>query len=539
MSPAPDDPDFSSVDGLPEQGTGAKLPTVLDGLGAAIKATTVDVSTSTKGRTPEAVAAAAAAVAQAARTMATNAAIAEAAAKILKDAKAQWSKSWQDGGAPKKKDLDEAEKAVTEARAAVAAAQKAEDSARDAYNAASPGELDRSQASAAIAAKKKLDEAVAATKAAQEELDKAVAHKADLDAKRKTADEAYEAAWARAAEKLKELKPVEGMTPQTGGNGKGVPGQTTGGGTGTDTGGGKGSTAPGKSTGTPGSTPGAAKPGTAAPSATTPETTTSSSTGDPATTAAVASLLGKGQQQSQAQMPTMPTMPQVQATQPQQQAKQDGKSDLERQAEKNGTDALAEAGLSGLVAPSVLGGGSTAPSAPSAPAGNGITTQYRGAGFNAAAAGANLGGGQTVNQQTIPPTTGTSRTDLVTAQGNSEVGGRPVGTENKPFTAAPDGTQTRTSADHAGQGQGTAQQGRAATGAPMGAPMTPMMGGVGASTAGGSPKSGQERTRIEMYPDQEQFHLHGQDTVSEATPGGTIAQNRPNRDDPRRPGRAA
>lgn len=542
MSPAPDDPDFSSVDGLPEQGTGAKLPTVLDGLGAAIKATTVDVSTSTKGRTPEAVAAAAAAVAQAARTMATNAAIAEAAAKILKDAKAQWSKSWQDGGAPKKKDLDEAEKAVTEARAAVAAAQKVEDDARDAYNAASPGELDRSHASAAIAAKKKLDEAVAATKAAQEKLDKAVAHKADLDAKRKTADEAYEAARARAAEKLKELKPVEGMTPQTGGNGKGVPGQTTDGGTGT--GGGKGSAAPGKSTGTPGSTPGVAKPGTATPSATTPETRTSSSTSDPATTAAVATLLGKGQQQPQAQQAQqMPTMPQVpQSTQPQQQSKVGEKSDLEKEAEKNSQAFLNAAGLGGLVVPSVLGGGSTSPTPVTAPAGNGNGTQLRGPSFNAAAAGASLGGGQTVNQASqVAPTTGTSRTDLVTAQGNSEVGGRPVGTENKPFTATPAGAETRTSADHAGQGQGTAQQGRAATGT-GGLPVGGMpVGGVGAPVAGGSPRGGKDgdRVKIEMYPDQEQFHLHGGDTRADAVPGGTIAQNRPTRDDPRRPGRAA
>lgn len=532
MSPAPDDPDFSSVDSLPDSGTGAKLPTVLDGLGTAIKKTTTDVSGSTNGRTPEAVTAATAAVAQAARTLADNAAIAEAAAKILKDAKAQWSKSWQDGGAPKKKDLDEADKAVTDARAELSKAQAAEDSAREKYN--SVKENEAAVGSATVSTyKDALDKAAAATKAAREKLDQAVAHKTDLDAKRKTADEAYEAARTRAAEKLKTLKPVEGLTPQEGGSGNGfvTPDQSTGSGTPAGKGAGTGSTggAPAaKPSGTPAATPGAKTPGSAAPA-----TTTSGTTGSDADLIKAAAALSQGQQQPQTQQ-QMPTMPQVPQQATQQQPKAGEKSDLEKQAEKNGTEALTAAGLGGLVAPTVLGGSSPASpppavtaSAPAAPTNTGPTTQLR----------PNFGAAAVTNAQSqLPPTTGTSQTGLHTT---SDVGGRstPAATA---FSATPAGVETKTSsATDTGQGTGARPAGAPAAGAPGVGGMP--VGGVAAPAASGSRRGeGGERPRIETYPDREQYLMNGGDTLSEAVPGGTIAQNRPSRDDgPRTHGRAA
>ncbi|SKK19618.1 Uncharacterised protein [Mycobacteroides abscessus subsp. abscessus] len=61
-------------------------------------------------------------------------------------------------------------------------------------------------------------------------------------------------------------------------------------------------------------------------------------------------------------------------------------------------------------------------------------------------------------------------------------------------------------------------------------PMMPHMPMVGAGAGGGSHGKGQgERNRIELYPDRETFLLRGGDTISEAVPGGTIAQNKPSR----------
>lgn len=534
----PPDPDFTAFDALPDSGVGGTLAQKTEAAASGVAAAVTRFGATNRGTAVGDAAAAAAEITNAGRVMGVNVALAEQAAKDLKAARDAWNKAAE--GA-KQKDLDAADKAVSDARADLAKAQASEDEQRDKYNKAK-GDQSAEGKTNAFALKQALDLAVGETTKAQEKLTKAIENAQKLHAQNKAACEALRTTLQRIADSLKGVNSTTcppGKSDVAGGSGvKHDPGSGT-----TSTpiaagGAAAGSSNPGKSPSTSGSTPGAAKPGTATPSATTPETKTSGSTSD---TAALASLLGQGQQNQQQpqaqQAQQMPTMPQVpQSTQPQQQAKQGEKSELEKEADKNGNDALAAAGLSGLVTPAVLGGGSTAPSAPSAPAGNGITTQYRGPNFNAAAAGANLGGGQTVNQQTIPPTTGTSRTDLVTTQGNSEVGGRSQGTENRPFTATPAGAETRTSADHAGQGQGTGQQGRAATGT-GGLPVGGMpVGGVGAPVAGGSPRGGKdgERVKIEMYPDQEQFHLHGGDTRADAVPGGTIAQNRPSRDDPRR-----
>lgn len=532
----PPDPDFSSFDALPDSGGDGTLAQKTETAAAGVASAVTRFGEKNKGGAVNDAAAAASEITNAGRVMGVNIALAEQAAKDLKAARDAWNKASE--GA-RKADLDKADQAVTDARADLAKAAASEDTQREKYNTATADQSADGKMKA-FAEKQALDLAVAETTKAQGKLVKALETARKLHAQNTAACEALRAALQRVADSLKKVNsttcPPGRTTYAGGGTGMDIPGASgTGGQTGNGTGS-AGGTPAAKPSGTPGSTPGAAKPGTATPSATTPETKTSS-TSDPATTAAVATLLGKGQQQPQAQqMPTMPAMPQVQATQPQQQSKAGEKSDLEKEAEKNSQAFLNAAGLGGLVAPAVLGVGSTSPSQVTTPAGNGNGngTQLRGPSFNAAAAGANLGGGQTVNQQTIPPTTGTSRTDLVTNAGNTEVGGRPQGTENKPFTPAPDGTQTRTSADHTGQGQSTAQQGRPGAGT-GGLPVGGMpVGGVGAPVAGGSPKSGKdgEASKIETYGSN--GLLHGADTLAEAVPGGTIAQNRPSRDDPRR-----
>ena len=125
------------------------------------------------------------------------------------------------------------------------------------------------------------------------------------------------------------------------------------------------------------------------------------------------------------------------------------------------------------------------------------------------------------------PTTGTSVEGLNT---KSDVSGRstPAATA---FSATPAGAETRTSASTGGGGAGSsgaAQQ--AARGGMPAMPMMPHMPMVGAGAGGGSHGKGQgERNRIELYPDRETFLLRGGDTISEAVPGGTIAQNKPSR----------
>lgn len=524
----PPDPDFTAFDALPDSGVGGTLAQKTEAAASGVAAAVTRFGATNRGTAVGDAAAAAAEITNAGRVMGVNVALAEQAAKDLKAARDAWNKAAE--GA-KQKDLDAADKAVSDARADLAKAQASEDEQRDKYNKAKEDQSAEGKTNA-FALKQALDLAVGETTKAQEKLTKAIENAQKLHAQNKAACEALRATLQRIADSLKGVNSTTcppGKSDVAGGSGvKHDPGSGT-----TSTpiaagGAAAGSSNPGKSTGTPGSTPVAAKPGAATPSAAAPETKTSGSTSD---TAALASLLGQGQQQPQAQQAQqMPTMPQVpQSTQPQQQAKQGEKSELEKEAEKNGTDALAAAGLSGLVAPAVLGGGSTSPTPVTAPAGNGNGAQLRGRGVEAGAAGASLGGGQTVNATSqVAPTTGTSKTDLVTNVGNTEVGGRPAGTENRPFNPAPDGTQTRTSADHAGQGQGTAQQGRPATGT-GGLPAGGMpVGGVGAPVAGGSPKSGQsgERNRVETYGPN--GLLHGEDTLAEATPY-TIAQNRPSR----------
>lgn len=490
------DPDFSDVDALPDPGSTPKLSAELESLADAIRDTTAGVSGSTKGMTPEEVTAAAAAAQQATRDAATNAAVAEEAVKILKGAAAAWRKD-----APKKKDLEDADKAITDARAALAAAQKAADDAK-----AAGGGAGEAAANVLVTA-------------AEKSLQDAIVHKADLVAKRTAADEKYETQRKLAAEKMKTLK---GMTPQTGGNGKPVPRQSTD--TGSGATGGAGST-PGKSTGStpgatsPGSTPGKT-PGTTAPGSATPETKTSGTS--PSDTAALASLLSQGQQQAQSTPTATPAAqaPQ-QATQPQQQAKdpknekKDGAIDVDDLIRSGILPASAAAG--GLA----LGlGGAPASESPSPSATPQPATTFRPAGTPIP--GTALGGAPAVNAQTSP-TTGTSTTGLHTS---SDVSGRsaPAATA---FSPTPAGAETKTSGATPGGAGGTqaAQQAATRGGMPQMPMVPPMMGGMGAPAAGSRAGGDGDRDKITTFGPN--GLLHGADTLSEAVRGGTIAQNRP------------
>ncbi len=499
---ANEDPDFSSVDALPDPASAPKLSTELEGLAGAIQATTTGVSGTTSGKTPEEVVAATSAAQQATRDAATNAATAEAAIKILKDAVAAWKKN-----APKKKELDAAEKRVTDAGTALAAAQKAYDEAKD--------------DTAKALVKPVLDSAVSEQQAAILALQ-------TMKNKRKAADEAYETARKQAAEKMKGLK---GGDKDRGGSTNGPTGATDT----PDTGKGTGSSAPSSSGGTGRNAPaagssslGAAKPGgsptvkpSGTPSATSPTspTTSTSSTSSPdASTAAIAALLAQSQQPQQAvQMPTQQTTPTATAPQAQQQqpsaqqaknGKTDGALDLDGVREL-----LGETGT-GLALG--LGGGSPSTSSVPSPA----ASEQHGTSFRPAGTpitGTGLGGAPAVNQQA--PTTGNSATGLHTS---SDVSGR----STPAATAYSSSPETKTSG---ATGTGTqAPAGQQQTGArPMGGgmpmmPMTPMAGGA---PAGGHRGGDGEEKKITTYGAG--GLLHGEDTIAEAVRGGTIAQNKP------------
>lgn len=368
--------------------------------------------------------------------------------------------------------------------------------------------------------------ATQADQTAADDAGKAAADAKDALAKlRKQRDDARRALFEvlrAVAKKVKEIK-VGGDRDQAG----------TGGGYGSGNGKGTGTTA-----GAPAGSPAATAPGTSRSTPAMPTVGQTNTTATPGSTktsgtagsgdpSALLSQLGQQAQQPQAQQvaaqPQAAAQVPQQATQPQQ-GKQDG---------KDGKHSLAADGVLSTDDIARMIGENTGPAlttayAPGASspisAANGITTQYRPSGTPIQ--GTTAGG---TSVQTPPaPNTGTSVEGLNT---KSDISGRSEPARTA-FTATPAGAETRTSADHTGQGQGTAGQGRPGAGMPMGAPMAPMMGGPLSSPAASNPKG--ERTPVTAYPDKETYHLHGGDTISESVPGGTIAQNKPSRDDPRR-----
>lgn len=343
---------------------------------------------------------------------------------------------------------------------------------------------------------------------------------ADLVAQRKAARDALFETLRAIAKKVREIK-ASGDRDHEGGSGNGfvIPGQSAPG----NGNGGSTAAAPGKGNGGTGSTPAPAAqaPGATGPTGTSPVTKTSSTTTDPS---ALLSALSQQAQQPQtqpapAQPPAAAQLPQ-QAQQPQQQVKQDG---------KDAKHSLATDGILGVDDIARAIGETTGPMLTTAYA-PGVSspvpqysTQYRPAGTPIT--GTTTGGAPV--QAPLSPTTGTSTTGLHTA---SDVSGR----SEPPRTATDPAPGTKLSgADPVNQ---TGTRPGVGTGTPMGG-MPPVMGaplGAGApSQARG--KNGEERNLVAAYRDEQMFYFHGDDTISEATPGGTIAQNRPSRDDdPRR-----
>lgn len=491
----PEDPDFSSIDALPDPAATPKLSAELDSLATAIQTTATGITGDAGGKTPDEVVAAANAAATATRDAATNAATAEAAIKILKDAVAAWKKD-----APKKAELDKAEKAVEDAKTTLASAQKAYDDAKD-------------DAAKAIA-KPILDAATAS-------LQKAITDLAALKAKRKSADAAYERERKKAAEKMKGLV---GVPIGTEGSGTGTQSGGTGStGTGTQS---TGSGNPAARTASPAGTP---KPTTGTPAAQTPSSQTPSKEKD-TDTAALATLLAAAQQQNQQGQGQGQQQPQQSTPQQAQQQPQSDKDKEKGKDDPNGKtpgaidvdDLIREGALPASAAAATLTGvGGGNPISTPAPVANTNSTTFRPAGTTIP--GVNLGGAPAVNTQN-PVTSGTSQTGLHTA---SDVSGRSTPAASA-FSPTPSGAETKTS----GATGNTAQQGTpltqrgTGTGAPM-LPMVPPMGGA-APTAGTGKGSGDtDPSKILRRLSEEQRLLTGQDTLGEAVRGGTIAQNRP------------
>ncbi|WP_071288501.1 hypothetical protein [Mycolicibacterium llatzerense] len=528
MSGNPDDPNFSSVpSSLPgpvsgSSATGTNL--------AQLRADMATMAETNKGSAVNAAKDRIAEIAAAGRALEMNLLIIETAAKELKEAQAAWEKAAE--GA-KKADLDKADEEVQAAKTKLAQAQTIENQARDAVNAAQAG-IDACEPntdawydamrtwSAACTAR---DAAVEVTKAAQTALDEARKKAADLKAKNKAANDDLRRAYKSIAAKLAGLdrSVLGGRERVDGGTGRGtgrpggtvnVPGYKEPSSPGTERGVGAGGAGAGG---------GAPKGGKEMPSMpSTPakpsETGSGKTGGTPdATSQALAQLLhGQQQQQPQAAAGT-PQQAQAtpQQTAPTQEQKKPGeKSELEKEAEKNGNDLLRIA--AGEDPEKVLGGVPLAV----APALNAVGPQSAPSGQNGTSfrpgytpAGTTTGGNPIPAQPA--PTTGHSVTGMNT---RADVTG-----SSTPPASAFDSTKTNTSAAHgatAAEQQQSQQAQRTA-----GAPMSPMMGPMGgAPSAGAAPRAKDDKDSQVLASNGGLDH--GQTAVSEAVRGGTIAQNR-------------
>ncbi|MFL0156568.1 hypothetical protein [Mycobacteroides chelonae] len=478
------DPDFGPIYAhAAAKGSAARIGDAQSQVGA----TAGKLAGAADGSQPENLAAGASEVGKILSGLATDAAITTDVWKDLKKAADAWKAS-----APTADELNAAEQAVTDAVAASAAANEKADapgaSKEDQDAADKAGE-------AAIAAKQKL---------------------IDLKRRREEANRTFREAVGRAITKAKGITGGREKKDTTGGGyGSGKP---TTAGTGSTSG--TGATPSAKAPGT--ATPSGKTPGSTSPSATTPETK-ASSTGGTTDPSALLSAFSKQNQQSQPQTQQAAAQPQVaaqvpqQGTQPQQQGK-DGKHSLATDG-IIGEDDIArltgEAGTAGAVGAAGLGAALTNAGSP---ASSGPSTQYRPAGTPIT--GTTTGGAPV--QAPLSPTTGTSTTGLHTA---SDVSGRSEAPRTA-FTATPGGAETKLSAGDPVNQTGTRPAGTGTGGMPMSPGMMGAPLGAGApSQARG--KNGEERNLVAAYRDEQQYLLHGGDTISEAVPGGTIAQNRP------------
>ncbi|WP_078321702.1 hypothetical protein [Mycobacteroides chelonae] len=481
---ANEDKDLSSIDAMPDPDAKPTPAAQGDAVATAIQTTAVGIGTDLDGKTPEDVAADAAAAGTTTRDLAATAVTVADAVRILKKAAAEWRKN-----APKKADFDAAEKELADAR------KQMSDAA----------------------------EASGDTSAASKRVEDALAHLRKITAERKAADDAFDREWKKAVAKLKTLKGAE--TDQDG-DSPGAPGKPATPGT-QSTGSGNGTPAAKPGSGTPAGIP---KP-TGTPAATPPSSTPTSTNGkdtDLNTALAAAALAGQGQNQQPQQAATTPQATPA-ATQPQQQNQGDkdkGKDDpnktLQDEAERNSAAFLSAAGITNPT----TAGPITSPSPTPAPVANtnGNNTVLRGP--DAKITGTGLNGAPAVNTQ-APATSGTSQTGLTT---QSEVSGRPQGTENKPFGPTPAGAETKTSGatGNTAQSQAAAQQqAQRGAGMPM-MPMVPPMGGAPAGGGGGRHGDDDPTKILGRGPNGERL-LGDQEALKEAVPGGTIAQNKPDR----------
>jgi hypothetical protein len=490
-----EDPDFSSIDSLPDPNAQPKPSAELDALAAAIRTTGAGISADAGGKTPDEVVADVNSAANTAADMAAMAATMESAIKILKDAVAAWRKD-----APKKAELDKAEKWVTDAGTALASAQKSYDEAKDATERA--------------LVKPVLDMAVAEQQAA-------ILNLQTLKNNRKAADEAYERERKKATAKLAALSKTvhDGDSPITQGSGTGTqtPGGTRSGGSGTPAAKpGSGTPAAGKPAGTPTAT---------SPSSNPTSTNGKSSDTDLNTALAAAALAGQNQNQQGQGQQAAATTPQASTPQQPQTGQQSDKKD---DPSKKSTDAIdvddliREGALPASAAATLTGVGGANPTT-AAPVSNGTatTTTFRPAGTTVPGT---LPGG-TPAPATAPVTSGNSVEGLNT---KSDVTGRSTPAPTA-FSATPNGAATHTSgATGAGNtAQQAAQQqqaGQRGAGMPM-MPMVPPMGGA-PSGGGGRGGEGEAKPGVVRYQPGE-VGRHGEDETSQAVRGGTIAQNRP------------
>lgn len=491
------DPDLSTIRShAAGKGSSARI----NDTAGQVSGTTGKVTGATDGGGPEKFTGDAAEIGKTLSALATDAAISTEIWGDLNKAADAWT-----ANAPKAEEMDSAEKAVTDAQAACTAANEKAD--------ANPDDKDLQKAA---------DDAGTA-------LIKAKQHLIDLQRKRKAAVKALLEAIGRAITKAKRI--TGGRTQH--GTGKEMPG--TGTPTETGTGSGTQSTGSGAPAGTPAATPGGALAATPKPTGTpaatpasTPTPTSSTKGGglDSSDVAAIAALAGQnqnGQQQPQTQQAaqSMPTMPQV----PQQANQQDGKDKGKTGEHSLATDGIFgtddAARVTGQTPSAVLSSFGNTPSTPAptpTPASQPTTAlrpEFKPAPLTAAAA-AN------------PITSGTSQSGLVTSQGNSEVSGR-AEPQRTAFSATPAGAETKTSGAHGtetAQNQGT-QQRPTGTGAAPG--MLPSAGAVGGpASPAGRQGDGEANRIIGRGPNGERL-LGDQEAVGEAVPGGTIAQNKPDR----------
>lgn len=531
MSGNPEDPDFSSVP--------ASLPGPISGSSATettaaeLRAAIARMAETNKGGAVESAKARTAEITAAARALATNLAIVETAAKELKEAQAAWEKAAE--GA-KKTDLDKADEEVQAAKKKNAQAAAIENSARDAVNAAQAA-IDACEENSDAwydamrtwsAAKSALTAAEEVRKAAEAALAEARKKAQELKAKNKAANDDLRRAYRSIAAKLATIDRTVlggGRGRWDGGTERGTgrpgtvnvpgyrepysPGAGPGAGTARGSGSGAGAAKGGKEMPSMPSTP--AKP--------TETRSTGSGKVDPQSLLTAAALMN-GQQQQQQQPQAAAATPQQTAAQPQQTQQPQEKKD----GEKKGKEALDSSDIDRLIkgedvgrvllgqegVPQLISNYTPGPSSP-----NPHTTQFRPAGTPITGT---TGGGTPLSSATAQQvTSGSSVTGMNT---RADVSG-----SSTPAAGAYDPVKTNTSAAHGTATEQQQSQQQRTGAAPVGGVPHAMAPGAAGGGSGAAPRKAEDLPKSSGVADGGLDQ--GRTAVSEAVPGGTICQNRP------------